>query len=189
MRVPYIPSNPQFSSPQDQEIVSRVQKRRGSSGLLELDRALLHSPPVADGWNSFLASIRSHTTIPDSIRELAICRVAVLNRAWYEWDQHAPLLLACPEISQSHLDALLKTPAHQESDVFDEPHAAVMAYADAMTLDVRVEDAVFERVKKVFGDKGAVEVTATVATYNCVSRFLVALDVGECNGRGIESIK
>ena len=26
-----------------------------------------------------------------------------------------------------------------------------------------------------------VELVATIAAYNCVSRFLVALDVGECN--------
>ena len=34
----------------------------------------------------------------------------------------------------------------------------------------------------MFGERGVVEITATVAAYNCVSRFLVALDVGERNG-------
>jgi hypothetical protein len=31
--------------------------------------------------------------------------------------------------------------------------------------------------------------TATIAAYNAVSRFLVALDVGECNGRGMKKVK
>ena len=50
MRLPYVPDPPELSDAADQAIVERVKRRRGSAGLLELDRALLHSPPVADGW-------------------------------------------------------------------------------------------------------------------------------------------
>jgi hypothetical protein len=50
MRLTYIPKDPQFTDPYDQATVSRVKQRRGSAGLIELDRALLHAPPVADGW-------------------------------------------------------------------------------------------------------------------------------------------
>lgn len=49
MRLPYIPSDPKFPSPEDQAIVERVKERRGGK-LLALDRALLHAPPMADGW-------------------------------------------------------------------------------------------------------------------------------------------
>ena len=42
--------------------------------------------------NSFLGSIRTKTSLPTSIRETAICRVAVLNKAWYEWESHSPIL-------------------------------------------------------------------------------------------------
>lgn len=58
----------------------------------------------------------------------------------------------------------------------------MLAYADAMTKDVEVPDDVFERLKNGFTDREVVEITGTVACYNCVSRFLVALDVGEKNG-------
>lgn len=61
---------------------------------------------------------------------------------------------------------------------------AVMAYTDAMTRDVRVREEVFEELRRYFGKKEIVEITATVAAYNCVSRFLVALDVGEMDGQG-----
>lgn len=63
----------------------------------------------------------------------------------------------------------------------DAQHTAVLAYTDAMTLSVTVPDAVFEQLKQHFSERGIVEITATVAAYNCVSRFLVALDVGEKN--------
>lgn len=58
---------------------------------------------------------------------------------------------------------------------------AVVRYTDAMTRNVSVEDEVFGEIRKHFSEQEVVELTATVAAYNCVSRFLVALDVGEKN--------
>jgi alkylhydroperoxidase family enzyme len=140
--------------------------------------------------NSFLGSIRSHTTLSASLRETAICRVAVLNKAWYEWDQHAPLLRAASGVSADDVDAVLSTPARAaDAKVVDERHSAVVAYTDAMTLDVAVPEDVFVRLRQCFEEREIVEITATVAAYNCVSRFLVALDVGEKNrqeGPGVE---
>jgi hypothetical protein len=31
--------------------------------------------------------------LPDDIREIAICRPTLINRAWMEWNAHAPILL------------------------------------------------------------------------------------------------
>lgn len=53
MRLPYVDNPPTFSDANDQAIVQRVQQRRGERGLIPLDLALLHSPPVADGWYVF----------------------------------------------------------------------------------------------------------------------------------------
>ncbi|KAF2190219.1 hypothetical protein K469DRAFT_699827 [Zopfia rhizophila CBS 207.26] len=184
MRLPYVSNPPSFDNEQDQAIVERVKQRRGDAGLLELDLSLLHSPPVADGWNSYLGSIRTKTTLSTSIREMAICRVAVLNKAWFEWEHHAPLLRACPEIREEYLECILKSPPHDAgASVLDEKHRAVMAYTDAMTIDVNVPGAVFEKLRTSFSDREVVEITATIAAYNCVSRFLVALDVGERNAQ------
>jgi alkylhydroperoxidase family enzyme len=55
---------------------------------------VFHHPTNPLCRNSFLGSIRTRTTLPTSVRETAICRVAVLNKAWYEWDSHSPILEA-----------------------------------------------------------------------------------------------
>lgn len=86
-------------------------------------------------------------------------------------------------VPSAHLKALLDTPPHGSSPDLDATHAAVLSYTDAMTLDVRVPDAVSAALKREFNDKEVVEITATIASYNCVSRFLVALDVGERNAQ------
>jgi alkylhydroperoxidase family enzyme len=52
-----------------------------------------------------------------------------------------------------------------------------MAYCDEMTRDIRVRDATFAAVRQAFDDKDIVEITATVAAYNMVSRFLEAIRI------------
>lgn len=118
------------------------------------------------------------------MRETAIARVAVLNKAWYEWESHSPILRAAEGISSEHVDAILQSPPRQVGEgIQDAKHAAVLSYTDAMTLDVSVPDKTFATLKEHFNEQEVVEITATVAAYNCVSRFLVALDVGETNNQ------
>jgi alkylhydroperoxidase family enzyme len=184
MRLPYVPEPPPTSTPEEAEILARVKARRAPGCLLPLDRALLHSYPVADGWNSFIGAIRTKTTLSTIIRELIICRVAVLNGAWFEWEQHAPLLKeggfsdeALPGVRDIQADISLKI----EEKVLSPAEGAVLKYTDAMTKTVTVPDEVFQELKGFFNEREIVEITTTCAAYNCVSRFLVALDVGEKN--------
>nr|OQO29507.1 hypothetical protein B0A51_03036 [Rachicladosporium sp. CCFEE 5018] len=181
MRLPYIPDNPQMPNAEDAAVVQRVKDRRGGK-LIALDKTLLHAPLVADGWNSFLKAIRTQTTIADSVRETAICRIAALNQAWYEWDAHVPILEKSGILDAAAVERLKdrkKVEADGAEPGFDKKHLAVLRYTDAMTLGCVVPQAIFDELKSHFSDREVVEITSTVAAYNCVSRFLVALDVGE----------
>lgn len=187
MRLPYVPNPPTPATDEDAAIVRRIQERRAPRDLTPLDLALLHAPPVADGWNAFLGAVRTRTALPADLRELAISRVAVVNRAWYEWMHHAPLAAAAG-VPQAALDALkTETGPLRLADYgsggdgdktggLSEQQWAVVVLADEMTRNVEVADETFAKVKDLFGEKGTVEIVATVACYNCVSRFLVALD-------------
>lgn len=82
------------------------------------------------------------------------------------------------------MSAVLESPPHKVNDsIQSEALSAVLSYTDAMTLNVTVPDEVFGKLKAHYSDKEVVEITATIAAYNCVSRFLVALDVGERNAQ------
>ncbi|KAI9055040.1 hypothetical protein LZ554_000006 [Drepanopeziza brunnea f. sp. 'monogermtubi'] len=182
MRLPYVdPST--ITDPERKAVVDRVRARRNPRPLQALDLALLHSPAVADGWNSFLGAIRTKTSLRDDVREIAICRVAVINEAGYEWTHHAPLAAAAG-VSDEGMKVLAKRDlgGRTGGQGLTEQQWAVVHFTDAMTRDVAVPDEVFAGLKKQFSDQEVVEITATVACYNCVSRFLVALDVGEKNG-------
>ena len=52
-------------------------------------------------------------------------------------------------------------------------------YTDWMTRNIQVPQHVFDAVREVLNEQEVVEVTTTIACYNMVSRFLVALDVGD----------
>ncbi len=156
----------------DIALAQRVQQRRGGH-LLNLDKQLLHSAPLADGWNRFMGAMRGQTKLDGALRELVILLVAVLNRAPYEFAQHAPVALA-EGVSQAQIDAL----AHwRDSALFDARAHDVLAYAEAMTLQVQVGDELFNAVRRHFDARELVELTATVASYNMVSRFLEALRI------------
>jgi len=154
------------------ELINAVKARRGGR-LLNLDRQLLHSPPLARGWNHYLSAVRAETVLDGGLRELVILLVALLNRAPYEFAQHAPVALA-EGLSQQQIDAVS---AWRASTLFDPLQRDVLAYAEAMTLRVQVAQPLFDAVRRHFNDRELVELTATVASYNMVSRFLEALQI------------
>lgn len=174
-RLPYADLN----NPDIKPLVDQIIAERGS--VLHLYQMLLHSRPVAQGWLNHLTGIRQNTTISGAIREMVIMRIAHLNRAPYEADQHAPIALK-EGLSQQQLDALTDW---ESSNVFSDVERAVLAYTDAMTRNVQVSDDVFNAVKAHFDARELVELTATIATYNMVSRFLEALQIHSDDERAV----
>ena len=166
-RIPYA----DLARPETKPLVDRIAAERGS--VLHLYQMLLHSPPVAEGWLAYLTAIRQKSTLAGDIRELVIMRIAHLNGASYEADQHAPIALR-EGVAQEKLDALGDWPS---SEAFDPRERAVLAYADAMTRTIQVPDHVFAAVREHFDERLVVELTATIAAYNMVSRFLEALEI------------
>lgn len=167
------------SKPQPDDLVQAILARRGGA-LLNLDRALLWSEPLARGWNVYLKAVRTGLPTSRKLRELGICTVALLTGAHYEYHHHAPDFLAAGG-SQAELDALAAFAANPRAavpaDALGAQEALVVRYAAQMTLDVKVDDTVFDALRQHFSTTEIVELTSAIATYNMVARFLVALGV------------
>lgn len=165
---------------QPQELVDAILKRRGGT-LINLDKALLWSEPLARGWNVYLKAVRTDLPTSPKLRELGICTVALLTGATYEYKHHAPDFLKAGG-TQAELDALnavvkldaRQTAAHPALGAIEQ---LVIRYAAQMTLDVKVTDEVFDALRQHFDTTQLVELTSAIATYNMVARFLVALGV------------
>lgn len=172
-RIPYKPGD--IAEPKD--IVDPIRARRGGS-LLNLDRMLLQSPPFAKGWNVFLGEVRSGLELAPRLRELAICVVAMLNGAEYEFHHHAPEFMQAGGTAEQ-VKALrwIDQPACDLS-MFEAAERAAIRLTIEMTRNVQVTDATFAAVRAVLqNEQHVVELIGVIATYNMVSRFLVALGI------------
>lgn len=143
-----------------------------------LYQVLLNSPPIAHGWEQMLSAVRNRNSLPPGLRELVILRVAVLNGAAYEFDAHVPHALAAG-ISQAAIAATRDLPmTSNEHGLWSAAEHTALRLTDAMTRDIDVPEALYAEVKSQFNEQGQIDLVATVAAYNMVSRFLVALHIG-----------
>jgi AhpD family alkylhydroperoxidase len=158
--------------PELAEIERTIRAERG--GIPLLYEVLLNSAPVADGWEKLLTAIRNRSSVPADLREMIILRVAVVNRAPFELDAHTPIARQVG-VAEDKIQAIRDS---NLSEVFTPLERAVLTLTDVMTRDVQVPEPVFASLRSHFDDRTLVELVATVAAYNMVSRFLEALRIG-----------
>lgn len=166
--------------PELAEVERAIATERG--GISPLYQALLNSAPIASGWEKLLTAVRKHTTVPPALRELVILRIAVLNRAAFEFDEHVSPARAAG-VTDAKMEAVRRwrMDSRQEdaewADPFDDDDRLALELADAMTRDIEIPDALMNRLAARFDARGVLEIVATVAAYNMVSRLLVALRI------------
>ncbi len=160
--------------PPPPELLAGMQARRPDGELIGIDRVLLRSFPLATGWNGLLGRVRADFSLKLEYRELIMLRVAVLNNADFEWGVHYPAYLQAGG-TEEKCEALKEQSG--DSELFDEEERALITLTDQSTKQVEVDAEVIEELKRLFGETKTVEAVATVAAYNMVSRFLVALAI------------
>ena len=153
------------------EVEARILAGRGRISLLY--QVLLNSASIASGWEAMLTAVRNRTTVPADLREMIILRVAVLNEATFEFDAHVPHALKAG-FPQHKIDAL-RSPVPDAA--FTEEEQLLLELTDRMTRDVKVPEELMARINARHDPQAVVELVATVAAYNMVSRFLVALNI------------
>lgn len=99
-----------------------------------LYQVLLNSPPIAHGWEQMLSAVRNRSSLPAALRELVILRVAVLNRASYEFDAHAPIALR-EGASQAAVNAMRAVQLASDAPLSPAERVAI-GLTDAMTRDI-----------------------------------------------------
>ena len=156
------------------ELVAAMRARRPTRELIGIDRVLLKSVPLATGWNELLRRVRAEFALELHYRELIMLRVAVLNGAEFEWGVHYPAYLAA---GGTHEKSEAVKALVVDRMLFSETELALINLTDRSTRDVTVDADIIEELKARLGETKTVEAVATVAAYNMVSRFLVALGI------------
>ncbi|HKR43110.1 MAG TPA: carboxymuconolactone decarboxylase family protein [Paraburkholderia sp.] len=156
------------------ELVVAMRARRPNRELIGIDRVLLKSVPLATGWNELLRRVRAEFALELEYRELIMLRVAVLNGAEFEWGVHYPAYLAA---GGTHGKSEAVKARVVDRTLFSETELVLIRLTDQSTRDVTIDADVIEDLKARLGESKTVEAVATVAAYNMVSRFLVALGI------------
>ena len=117
--------------------------------------------------------VRQQFSLSLEYRELIMLRVASLNKAEFEWNVHYPAYLDAGGTAEK---AAALEPA-SVSSLFNETETLLIRLNDQSTQGVFVDENIIDELKRRLGEKETVEAVATVATYNMVSRFLVALAI------------
>jgi alkylhydroperoxidase family enzyme len=108
---------------------------------------------------------------PEGDRDI---RMGHLTGSQYVLRQHVPSLALADGLSLAECDALADW---RGREFFSASERAVLAYADTMTRDVVVPDAVFAEVARHFNAREIVELTVLIGTYNMNARVLQALEL------------
>ena len=159
----------------DAPLVAAIEQRRGGR-LLNLDRMLLWSEPLARSWNVFLKTLRQELSLSPKLRELAICVVARATGAEYEFLHHAPEFEKAGG-SAAQVAALGDADQAAASPLFDSLEQSVIRYALESTRNVRISEPLGSTLARQLSPTEFVELAAVVAGYNMVARFLLALQV------------
>src|SRR5690242_16377113 len=136
-RVPYVEGD---DRPDLADLTEQIRgARRGN--LIRIYKLLLHSPALAESWFVHNNAVRWKTELDGRLRELVIIRVAQINGASYVEKQHVPELALAEGLTLAECEALSDW---RNASSFSERERAALAYAESMTRDVAVPDAVFD---------------------------------------------
>ena len=158
------------------ELAGTIAKIKGARGgrLINVYRLMLHSPTLADAWFEFNQAVRYGTEIDGQCREIAVIRVAILNNVEYVQRAHSPSYALKEGLTPEQVAAIADW---QPSKLFNDRQRALLAYTDAMTRQIDVEDSLFTEIRKHFSERQTVELTMLIGTYNMFTRVLQALKI------------
>jgi alkylhydroperoxidase family enzyme len=163
---------PDVGSTEARQMVEEVRRERGGR-FPNLFHMQMYNPAIVDAWLRLGTAVRFKSELDAPTRELAICLVATVTQAEYEYRAHRRIALELG-FSEAQLDGLRDW---KTADWFDDKQRAVLALAEGLTRTVDVDNTTFEAARSHLSPRQTVELVTTVAYYNMVARFLVGLKI------------
>ena len=130
--------------------------------------AWLRSPDLAARFQKVGEYARFMTSLPPALNELAILLVARDWSAAFEWYAHYQLAMKAG-LSPAIADAIAQ---RRRPATMSEDEAMVYDFVHELLQKRNVSDAVFENVRKRFGERGVVDLIGTAGYYVAVSMTL-----------------
>lgn len=162
-----------------QEVWDRIVESRGDDlvnqhgGLHGPFNAIVHAPEVGGRVVELGRILRFESSIERRLAEVAIITVGARWRAEFEWWAHSRMALE-NGVPPAVVDAIGRgeAPPFESAD-----ERTVHALAEQLSNTGRVDEAVYNAARELFGDEGMVELVSLCGYYTMVSFHLNAFEV------------
>lgn len=151
--------------------------RHGRIGLVGPFGVWARAPHVGEPVQALGAALRFETSLPENVKEVAICTVGAFHRARFEFAAHRRLALRAG-VSEAAIDRLQ---AGRVPDLEGDEEVA-HALTDELLRSHRPSQETFDRALEAFGQSGLIELVTLVGYYGLVSYTLNAFDVDLAEG-------
>jgi alkylhydroperoxidase family enzyme len=135
--------------------------------------AMAHVPDLMAAFIHFTSKLRGDGALDGADKELAILLVGHLAEARTIVDAHRGFALAAGVPA----DRIESVAAWRTAGIFDDRTRAILAYVEAVTIGIRVDDDVWKIVEAHLSEPQLVELTLVAGCYSMVARFLEPLQV------------
>jgi 4-carboxymuconolactone decarboxylase len=155
-------------TPSQKELTDQALSGKLEGGTSGAFNVLLRSPETAISLKKFATGLRDHSSVPVKLNEMAILMTVHYWSAQFPWLTHQRLARRAG-LAADIVDSIARDepPPALQSD-----EAAVYAFCDELLKTRQVADQTFQAAKDALGERGVVEIVATVAYYQLVSMIL-----------------
>ena len=146
---------------------------RGKIGLIGPFGVWAHAPKIGQAAQAFGGTVRFQTSLPERIKEIAICTVGAHYKAKFEFASHGPMAIAAG-VPAAAVEAIRLGNDPSFADAADRTSYQV---ARELLLEHRLSDATFADAKTRFGEAPLIELVTIIGYYCMISLTLNAFDV------------
>jgi 4-carboxymuconolactone decarboxylase len=170
LQSPRLPKlSPETFTPEQRALADSIKS--GPRGVFKLSGPFaiyLHSPAFGQLAQTLGGHVRFKTSVPARLSELAILCTAHFWKAQYEWAAHAVIA----EEKGVKPDTIRAIQAGRPPKSAPKDEMAIYAFVKELYAKRRVSTPTFNRVKKILGDAGTVELVGILGYYAMVSMTL-----------------
>jgi 4-carboxymuconolactone decarboxylase len=170
MQSPRLPALSEVTfTPEQRALAESIRSGpRGQFKLAGPFAVYLHAPAFGELAQKLGGHLRFKTSVPGRLSEFAILVTAQHWKAQYEWAMHVPMA----EKQGVKLQTIRDIQAGRAPKSAPRDEMAIYAFAKELYAKRRVGTAAYNRVRKILGDAGTVELVGILGYYALVSMIL-----------------
>ncbi len=141
---------------------------------LNVFRTLFRRPKTAKAISDLLLSLLFEAELDHRTRELVIMRIGWVTGCDYEWTQHWPI---AQQIFGCTREELLALRDWRSAEVFDDRDRAALEATDELLDAGDLSDATWARCESLLGTEASVDLVASIATWQLISKIARGLRI------------